>query len=159
MVKKSHNDIQPYHKTKNGGYFIGLSEEVLKSKLFNQYKGKIKLIFTSPPFPLNRKKKYGNLQGTQYISWLSSFSKIFSNYLTADGSIVLEIGNAWNQGHPTTSTLPMETLLEFKRTGNLHLCQEFIYFNPARLPSPVQWVNKERIRVKDSFTRLWWMSL
>jgi len=56
------------------------------------------------------------------------------------------------------STLPLESLLEFKRQGNFHLCQEFICFNPARLPSPIEWVNKERIRVKDAFTRLWWLS-
>lgn len=38
------------------------------------------------------------------------------------------------------------------------MCQEFIWNNTARLPSPAQWVNIERIRVKDSFTRLWWLS-
>ena len=49
-------------------------------------------------------------------------------------------------------------VLEFKKRGEFFLCQEFIYFNPAKLPAPVEWVNKKRIRVKDSFTRLWWLS-
>jgi len=31
--------------------------------------------------------------------------------------------------------------------------------NKARLPSPAQWVNVERIRVKDAFTHIWWMAL
>ena len=35
---------------------------------------------------------------------------------------------------------------------------EFICYNPARLPSPAQWVTIERIRVIDSFTHIWWMS-
>ena len=52
----------------------------------------------------------------------------------------------------------METLLEIKNTCGLYLCQEFIYHNPARLPSPIQYVNIERTRVKDSFTRIWWLS-
>lgn len=26
------------------------------------------------------------------------------------------------------------------------------------MPSPIEWVNKKRYRVKDAFTRLWWMS-
>ena len=56
------------------------------------------------------------------------------------------------------STLPLESLLAFKKKGDLHLCQEFICYNPARLPTPTQWVNVERIRVKDAFTRVWWMS-
>jgi len=42
--------------------------------------------------------------------------------------------------------------------GKLHLCQQFVCYNPARLPSPAQWVNVKRIRVKDSFTHVWWMS-
>src|SRR5437879_6682038 len=56
------------------------------------------------------------------------------------------------------STLLLEALLAFKKTGKFHLCQEFICFNPARLPSPAQWVTVERCRVKDAFTRVWWMS-
>ena len=56
------------------------------------------------------------------------------------------------------STLPLKALLAFLEAADLHLCQEFICFNPARLPTPAQWVNIERIRVKDAFTRIWWMS-
>jgi site-specific DNA-methyltransferase (cytosine-N4-specific) len=56
------------------------------------------------------------------------------------------------------STLAMEALLAFKKKAELHLCEEFICFNPARLPTPIQWVNVERTRVKDAFTRVWWMS-
>lgn len=150
--------LEPYYTTTNGIFYRSLCENVLKADSLREFKGKINLIFTSPPFPLNRKKKYGNLQGKKYISWLASYAPLFSEYLSEDGSIVLELGNAWNPGLPTTSTLPIETLLQFKKSGNFHLCQEFICFNPARLPSPVQWVNKERIRVKDAFTKLWWLS-
>lgn len=147
-----------YYTTPKGRFYLGLSEEVLQTPSLKNLKGKIQLIFTSPPFPLNRKKKYGNLQGSEYASWLSSFAPLFSEFLTPDGSIVIELGNAWNPGFPTVSTLPMEALLAFKEIGNFHLCQEFICYNPARLPTPAQWVTIERIRAKDAFTRLWWFS-
>lgn len=150
--------MRSYFRTKKGVLYVGNSEKVLNTNVLKKHIGKIKLIFTSPPFPLNRRKKYGNLTGKEYISWLSAFAPIFAEYLTDDGSIVLELGNAWNPGEPTYSILPIESLLTFKKTGHFHLCQEFIYYNPARLPSPIQWVNKERIRVKDAFTRLWWLS-
>jgi len=42
---------------------VGTAETILSSKKAAKYKGKVQLVFTSPPFPLNRKKKYGNLQG------------------------------------------------------------------------------------------------
>lgn len=133
-------------------------EKVIKKYLIPNYLNSIQLIFTSPPFPLNRAKKYGNLTGTEYKEWLCNIGLELIPLLTENGSIVIEIGNAWNLGEPTFSTLPIETLLEFKNKCNLYLCQEFIYYNPARLPGPIEWVNKQRIRVKDSFTRLWWLS-
>jgi site-specific DNA-methyltransferase (cytosine-N4-specific) len=56
------------------------------------------------------------------------------------------------------STLPVEALLAFKKAAKLNLCQHVICHNPARLPSPAEWVNIRRIRLKESFTHVWWMS-
>lgn len=150
--------ITSSYATKYGRMYCGESEEVLNKWPPSHYKGRIQLVFTSPPFPLNRKKKYGNLKGEEYVKWLASFGPILKEFLTEDGSIVIELGNAWEQGKPVMSTLPLKALLSFLEEAKLHLCQEFIVYNPAKLPTPAQWVNVERIRVKDAFTRVWWMS-
>lgn len=142
------------YKTKNGICINEKCEKVIEKYLLPNYKNSIQLIFTSPPFPLNRAKKYGNLTGEEYKSWLCDVGNSLKPLLTDNGSIVIEIGNAWNSGEPTFSTLPIETLLEFKNRCELYLCQEFIYYNPTRLPGPIEWVNKKRIRVKDSFTSI-----
>jgi site-specific DNA-methyltransferase (cytosine-N4-specific) len=136
----------------------GKSDSVLAEPYMEKFKGKVDLIFTSPPFPLNTKKKYGNLNGQEYIDWLCDFGPLFRDLLTDTGSIVIEVGNSWTPGSPTMSTLAMRSLLEFLDRNELHLCQEFIWNNPAKLPTPAQWVTIDRIRVKDSFTRIWWMS-
>jgi site-specific DNA-methyltransferase (cytosine-N4-specific) len=102
--------------------------------------------------------KYGNLEAQQYVDWLADLAPRLKELLTPTGSIAIEMGNAWVAGVPVMSTLAIEALLEFKRRAGLHLCQEFIAYNPARLPSPVQWVNVERRRVKDAFTRIWWLA-
>jgi len=39
------------YKTNLGVFYSGKIEEALSSKRFEKYKGKIDLIFTSPPFP------------------------------------------------------------------------------------------------------------
>ena len=145
------------YKTNRGKMYYGKCEDVLLDYINNDG-SPINLIFTSPPFPLNRAKKYGNMTGDDYLKWLRKLAVLFSNVLADDGSIVIEIGNAWETGIPVQSTLPMEALIAFKEAGGYHLCQEFIHYNPARLPSPIEWVNKRRIRVKDSFTRIWWLS-
>lgn len=120
--------------------------------------GTVDLLFTSPPFPLVRKKRYGNETGQKYLSWLQSLAPKFKKLLSPRGSLVIEIGNAWEDGDPVMSTLPLRALLAFKEAGRFHLCQHVICHNPARLPGPAAWVTIERIRLKDSFTHVWWLS-
>ena len=77
-----------------------------------------------------------------------------SGVVGPDGSIVVEIGNAWEKGSPVMSTLPLEALLALKTAAKLHLCQHVICYNPARLPTPAAWVTVKRIRLKDSYTHV-----
>ena len=92
------------------------------------------------------------------MSWLAEFAPLFKKVLKPTGSIVIEMGNAWEAGRPVMSTLALKALLAFLERGDLTLCQQFVWYNPSRLPSPAQWVNVERIRVKDAYTHLWWMA-
>jgi site-specific DNA-methyltransferase (cytosine-N4-specific) len=149
---------RPIYETRLGSMYCGNSLAVLADKSVQKKFGKAQLIFTSPPFPLNAKKSYGNLQGEKYIAWLAKFAPLLTGLLKPRGSIVIEIGNAWEPERPVMSTVVLKALLRFLEAGGLSLCQEFVWYNPARLPSPVQWVNVERSRVKDAFTRIWWMS-
>lgn len=146
------------YSTDLGVSLVGESDSMLASALGQALRGRVQLVFTSPPFPLNRKKAYDNKQGAEYKEWLCSYALPLTELLTPDGAIVLEVGNAWEPGLPAMSTLAMEALLEFKAAGKLYLCQEFIWYNPAKLPTPAQWVTVDRVRVKDAFTRIWWLS-
>ena len=150
--------MQPAYRTALGACYLGKAEEVLDSGHSGAICPSADLVFTSPPFPLNRKKAYSNLTGDEYVEWLASFAPVFARNLTPSGSIVMELGNAWEPGRPVMSTLALRALLAFLERGRLNLCQQFVWYNPARLPSPAQWVNVERIRVKDAFTHIWWMS-
>jgi site-specific DNA-methyltransferase (cytosine-N4-specific) len=146
------------YETEFGAMYQSSIEEFLRAPLGKTLKSEAQLVFTSPPFPLNRKKKYGNRTGTQYLEWLAGLAAPLGDLLTDDGSLVVELGNAWEQGEPVMSTLALEALLELRKAGDFKLCQQFVVHNPARLPSPAQWVNVERIRVKDAYTHVWWMS-
>jgi DNA modification methylase len=151
-------DLAPTYRTARGFAVRAKAEDFLDSRLAARYRGRVQLIFTSPPFPLNRKKKYGNATGDEYLEWLAAFAPRFIEMLKPNGSIVVEMGNAWERGEPVMSTLALQALLKFLERGGLRLCQQFVAYNRARLPSPAPWVTIERIRVKDAFTHIWWMS-
>lgn len=146
------------YQTSQGQMFCGRTEDVLQTRDLQNLVGKVQLVFTSPPYPLQRVKKYGNLKGDAFAAWLAEFAAPLRDLLTSTGSIVIELGNGWNAGEPTISTASLKALLAFQEAGDLRLCQEFICYNPSKLPTPAEWVTVRRIRVKDSFTRVWWMA-
>src|SRR5262249_48727049 len=84
----------------------------------------------------------------------------FGTAVDADGSIVIEMGNAWEAKRLVQSLLSLRALIgraEHPDAG-LRLCQKFVCYNRARLPSPAQWVRVNRIRVKDSCTDMEFLS-
>ena len=99
--------LKAAYKTRWGKMYQGDCEDLLTRYPLTLHRGKVQLILTSPPFVLNRKKKYGNLSGDEYISWLTRLAPLLTSYLPPDGSIALELGNAWEPGSPTMSTLPL----------------------------------------------------
>lgn len=149
---------EEFYKTNNGILYLGDSIKFLKEECFSELEGKVDLIITSPPFPLNNKKKYGNLLGDEYKKWFISLAPLYEKLLSETGSIVIEIGNAWENDRPVQSLLHLECLLGFVKNSNLRLIQEFICYNPSKLPSPAQWVTVNRIRTVDSYTHVWWLA-
>ncbi|GAB4078710.1 DNA-methyltransferase [Nostocoides australiense] len=150
-------ELSAAYATARGTMYQGTIEAFLDTQ-GDRYKGKAKLVFFSPPFPLNRKKAYGNLQGDAYLVWLKELAPRLASLLKPDGSLVMELGNAWVPGKPSMSLLPLKALMAVAESADLNICQQFVCHNPARLPSPAQWVTIERIRVKDSYTHVWWMA-
>ena len=146
------------YTTDSGMAYRSTIETFLDSTYASHLRGSVNLILTSPPFPLASPKAYGNLQSDEYVTWLTKVITGLKDLLTPDGSLVVEIGNAWNSGSPTMSLAPLQTLMNIASSGDFHLCQQFVCHNPARLPSPASWVTVKRIRVKDSFTHVWWFS-
>lgn len=144
----------PYYSTDFGQAFLGDSLEIMKNLPDNS----INLILTSPPFALTRQKEYGNKPEQEYINWFMQFSEEFYRLLANNGSLVIDLGGAYLPGHPVRSIYQYELLVRLCREQNFFLAQEFFHYNPARLPTPAEWVTVRRIRVKDSVNIVWWLS-
>lgn len=144
-----------YHRTKRGQIYLGDALDVLEQRLKPE---SVDLIVTSPPFGLVRKKDYGNVDADKYVEWFKPFGNLFRRLLKPTGSLVIDIGGSWIPGQPTRSLYHYELLITLCRECDFHLAQEFFWWNPAKLPTPAEWVTVRRIRVKDAVNCVWWLS-
>ncbi|HEV2197298.1 MAG TPA: site-specific DNA-methyltransferase [Candidatus Acidoferrum sp.] len=118
----------------------------------------ISLVITSPPFALQRQKEYGNKEQDEYIDWLADFARIVLAKLRPDGSFVIDLGGAYLKGVPTRSLYNFRTLIKLCDDIGFYFAEDFYWFNPSKLPSPIEWVNKRKLRAKDSVNTIWWLS-
>lgn len=118
----------------------------------------VDLVVTSPPFALLRKKEYGNKEQHEYVDWLLTFTDKIKRVLKDTGSLVIDLGGAYKKGIPVRSLYNYRFLIKACDEQGWNLAEEFFWFNPAKLPSPIEWVNKRKIRVKDSVNTIWWLS-
>jgi site-specific DNA-methyltransferase (cytosine-N4-specific) len=118
----------------------------------------INLVMTSPPFALQRQKEYGNKEQHEYILWLAKFAQLVKQKLKDDGSLVLDIGGAYQKGFPVRSLYNFRVPIYLCDELGFFLAQDFYWFNPAKLPSPIEWVNKRKCRAKDAVNTIWWFS-
>ena len=145
---------KPLYRTASGHAYVGESLELLAELPDNS----IDLVMTSPPFALLRQKTYGNVEETEYVRWIKPFGQDVFRVLKESGSFVLDLGGAYRSGVPSRSLYNFRVLLAFCDEIGFHLAEDFYWFNPAKLPSPIEWVNKRKIRAKDSVNTVWWFS-
>lgn len=154
MDDSKQSSVKPFFQTELGQMVLGDSLDVLckvKDKT-------VDLIMTSPPFGLVRKKEYGNVDAGEYLNWFRPFAKECKRILNDNGSFVLDIGGAWNQGIPTRHLYHFKLLIMLCEDYGFHLAQDFYWWNPSKLPTPAEWVTVRRIRVKDAINCVWWLS-
>jgi site-specific DNA-methyltransferase (cytosine-N4-specific) len=144
----------PLYITDYGTAYVGDSLELLDQLESNS----IDLVLTSPPFALQRKKTYGNVDQEEYVDWLFEFCKKIYRILKPTGSFVLDLGGAYQSKRPVRSLYNYRVLIRLCDELEFRLAEEFFWFNPAKLPSPIEWVNKRKIRAKDSVNTVWWLS-
>lgn len=147
-------DRAPAYKTNLGAAYCGDSRELLAQMPDSS----INLVVTSPPFALQRKKEYGNRDQAEYTDWLTEFAAQVYRKLTENGSFVLDLGGAYQKGVPARSLYNFRVLIRLCDEIGFHLAEDFYWFNPSKLPSPIEWVNKRKLRAKDAINTVWWLS-
>lgn len=147
-------DSSPVYETDLGAAFQGDSRDLLKELPDNS----IDLIVTSPPFALQNEKEYGNKDQDSYNGWFMEFVPEVRRVLQPHGSFVVEIGGAFKQGMPERSLYQWKLLTQIVEEGDLKFAQDWYWYNPNKLPSPIEWVNVRKLRGVDAVTQIWWFS-
>lgn len=145
----------PIYQTRYGQAYCGDALKLLQCVDENS----VDLVMTSPPFSLQRQKSYGNKDQSLYVDWLIEFAIEVKRILKDTGSFVLDLGGAYQKGIPIRSLYNYRVLIELCDQLDFKLAEEFFWFNPSKLPSPIELVNKRKIRAKDSVNTIWWLSL
>ena len=143
-----------FYSTRYGSAYVGDSLELLDLLDTDS----IDLVVTSPPFALQREKSYGNVNQDIYVDWLLDFCRKVYRVLAPTGSFVLDLGGAYQSKRPVRSLYNFHMLIKLCEELDFRLAEEFFWFNPSKLPSPIEWVNKRKIRTKDAVNTVWWLS-
>lgn len=146
--------VKALYETRLGKAYVGNALDLLKRVPGES----VDLVVTSPPFALQRQKEYGNLDQSAYVDWLLTFTSEIKRVLKKTGSFVLDLGGAYQKGRPVRSLYNYRILIRLCDEQRWNLAEEFFWFNPSKLPSPIEWVNKRKIRVKDAVNTVWWFS-
>jgi hypothetical protein len=131
--------MNPWYTTERGAMLSGAAEDL---------EVEADLIFTSPPWRPADSRWYAGV-----------FAKL-AGLLTADGSMVVVLGNDWNPPNQTTRTLEM--LKVIGAASGLDLAQTFVcvHDKPLMSRSVAERMKGKigRIRVPDVHSHAWWLS-
>jgi len=169
-LAKSEEDFGPLFESFHPAQYLAGEDPVYRTQRGAAYarhgldmltllpKASVEAVITSPPYALEFKKEYGNVDKSDYVRWLLPFAREIKRILKPDGSFILNIGGSYNPGAPSRSLYHFKLLIALCDEIGFHLAQECFWFNPAKLPAPAEWVNVQRIRIKDSVEYVWWLS-
>jgi len=144
----------PAYTTDLGAAYHGDSRDLLQELPSNS----IDLIVTSPPFALQHKKEYGNEDQESYNDWFMQFIPEVQRVLQPHGSLIIEIGGAFEKGFPRRSIYQWKLITRIVEEEDLEFAQDWYWYNPSKLPSPIEWVNVRKLRGVDAVTQIWWLA-
>lgn len=144
---------------------LGFSTELgiaVISKCQNFFSGfdePIHLILTSPPYPLQKPRKYGNVDEAHYVDWLCSTIEPVVTCMAPGGSLCLNVSNdIFIKGSPARSLYREKLVIALCERFGLFKLDELVWENPCKPPSPIQWASKKRFHLNVAWEPVYWFT-
>lgn len=127
--------------------------------VFGNLQDTITLAFTSPPYPLNLPRQYGNVGESKYVDWLCEMLQPIVKNLRRGGNLVLNVGQDIFVSKSPSRSMYLERLtLALADRFGLHLMDRFIWENPTKPPGPIQWASLKRVQCNVSYEPVLWFT-
>lgn len=119
----------------------------------------ITLCLTSPPYPLQNSRAYGNPKPYEYVDFICKAIEPIVVHLKDGGSIALNVSNdIFMSKSPARSTYLERLVIALEDRLGLSLMDRLIWENPNKLPGPIAWASKTRYQLNAGYEPILWFS-
>lgn len=112
----------------------------------------VKLVFTSPPYPVVR-REYGRFSVDEWLRWMRRLMAIWSELITPDGTIAVNVMDAFEGGSPVLSPYVERFTLAAVDEVGLKFAGRMMWHSPTKLGN-IQWTSKAKVQPKNSLEHL-----
>jgi hypothetical protein len=121
----------------------------------------INLLFTSPPYPILRGRKYGVYSESEVIAMVLDCAKDWKRALVGNGSIVLNFRDVWlpksQTGGAVRSLYQEKILMALVEGAGLYFADRLYWRNPSHSPESF-WTTVAKVRLNQDTEHLFWFA-
>lgn len=126
---------------------------------FSRFNEPIHLILTSPPYPLQQPRSYGNVGESDYVDWFCKTIEPVVKHMVPGGSMCINLSNdIFLHKSPARSLYRERLVLALCDRFGLFKCDELIWENASKPPGPIAWASKQRVQLNVAWEPIYWFT-
>lgn len=116
------------------------------SRVFPHMESQINLVLTSPPYPLNVPRDYGNPKESEWVDFICHSIEPLVARLSPGGTIAINVSNdIFLSGMPARSLYLERMVIALNDRFKLYMLDRCVWENPSKPPGPIQYASKQRM--------------
>lgn len=124
--------------------------------VFDKWDEPIFLVLTSPPYPLQAPRAYGNPPVSKYVDFICELLEPLVRNLAPGGSVVLSLSNDIFEPQSPARSLYLERLtIALADRFNLSLMDRLVW-ESNKPPGPIAWASKKRMQLNTGYEPILW---
>jgi len=138
---------------------LGMAVWSCNRSFFADFNEPIHLCMTSPPYPLQRQRKYGNVAENEWVDFITESLEPIVKNLASGGSIVLNVGNdIFCHKSPARSLYIERMVLALHDRLGLSLMDRWVWYNNSKPPGPTRWASTDRYQLHVAWEPVFWFT-